>query len=81
MQETPNSQPCSIISCTQSGVSSKEATLVGWNITAYFCHEHFRELERGMPMGGAGLDTSRLTASPLGDTVPNTATSGAFSPQ
>lgn len=81
MQETPSASLCSIISCTQAGVSTMEAELAGWTITAHFCHEHGRQLEQGTPMSGAGLDACRLTATPLGEAVPDTGTSGAFSPQ
>ena len=73
---------CSIDHCPQPGVYSETAPLGQWLVTAYFCDEHQRELEKGIPMGGLTLNTNRLLVEPRDPDLPAaTDSTHAISPQ
>ena len=51
-----SSAACSIDHCPELASHSETAIIGSWLITAYFCREHYREMEKGTPLGGLTLD-------------------------
>ena len=77
-----NGPVCSIAHCPLAAAHSEAAVLGQWLITAYFCGEHQRELDEGMPLGGLTLDQERLRVEPLDSDLPAaTDSTHSISPQ
>jgi hypothetical protein len=72
---------CSIDSCPEQASHSESATIASWRITAYFCDEHHREMEKGTPLGGLTLNNERLIVEPINPDLPAASASPALSPQ
>jgi hypothetical protein len=63
---------CSIDHCPERATHSETVTIARWRITAYFCDEHHREMEKGTPVGGLTLNNERLVVEPLNAELPAT---------
>jgi len=61
-----NKRQCSLNNCPNPALHAETATTAHWLITISYCAEHHRELEKGTPLGPAGIDASRLQVEPLG---------------
>jgi hypothetical protein len=76
------SKPCSVVNCPQIATEIEVAESEHWMFAAYFCDEHAREMAKGVPLGVAGLDTSRLEVRSKGTEDPQVAATVAHhSPQ
>lgn len=63
---------CSIDHCPNIATHAETATLGSWYVTAHFCDEHYREMEKGTPLGGLTLSGERLVVEPLNAGSPAT---------
>lgn len=56
-------RPCTILNCPQVAVAYDQCEIGDWVLRVFYCTEHQRELNRGTPMGGLGLDPMRIEIS------------------
>ena len=75
------SKICSIRNCLAEITEFESGKLTHWAVTTCYCHEHFRELQAGTPLGPVGVDPSKVEVESLGVNIPITGGNCAVSPQ
>ena len=65
-------RPCTIQDCPQLAVAYDQCEIADWTLRIYFCTEHKRELVGGTPLGGLGLDPTRIEITSLESALPRT---------
>jgi len=61
---------CSVNRCPQRALTSESGEIGQWIVVIPYCEEHANELRHGTPLGGVGLDSSRLQVAPLDEAKP-----------
>jgi hypothetical protein len=69
------------MNCPLPADSFEEGEIGPWKIRIYYCSEHRRERENGTPMGGLGIDGSRVMFTPTEESMPLPGGLLAISPQ
>ena len=73
-------RPCSIRDCPRDAVFTEMGDLRNWAVLVHYCDEHARELEKGVPMGGLGIDGSRVEFRPHDGSIADSRTTATGGP-
>ena len=68
MNENNEGRLCSMMNCARQSVTSEEGRSERWRFVVYYCDEHRREVEKGVPVGPMGVDPARTSVLPIGTT-------------
>ena len=69
---------CSIANCPLPAEGHEDGEAGGWVVRLYYCREHKRERDKGTPMGGLGVDGTRVEFLPNESSEPQVNAGGAF---
>jgi hypothetical protein len=72
METNPEVVLCSINRCPNRAMTSVSGQVGQWIIVISYCEEHGNESAHSTPLGGVGLDSSRLQVAPVDETMPQT---------
>lgn len=61
---------CSVRHCPNRALTSESGRVGEWIIVIPYCEEHGNELRHGTPLGGVGLDSSRLQVAAVDAAMP-----------
>lgn len=68
MAESETRETCSISRCLSPAVHSEYGEVGHWFVTIFYCEEHYRELEQGVPLGPIGVDPAYVRVESTGRT-------------
>ena len=61
---------CCITHCPERAVTAQSGPIGQWIVVLPYCEEHGRDAREGTPLGGVGIDSSRVLTSPSDEAVP-----------
>jgi len=61
---------CCITNCPERAVTSESGAIGQWIVVLPYCDEHGRDAREGTPLGGVGIDSSRVLTSPSDEAMP-----------
>jgi hypothetical protein len=61
---------CCITHCPERAVTAQSGSVGQWIVVLPYCEEHGRDAREGTPLGGVGLDSSRILTAPVDEAVP-----------
>jgi hypothetical protein len=70
MEVNHDSLLCCVKHCPRRAVSSESGRIGQWIVLISYCDEHANEVAHDEPMGGVGLDSSRLRILAVPEALP-----------
>lgn len=61
---------CSINACPRPATFEEFGESAHWRFIVHYCNEHYREIEKGTPVGPVGIDITRVDVEGRGAEAP-----------
>jgi hypothetical protein len=58
------------MNCQRSAMHAEDVNSEHWRFVVLYCDEHWRELNKGVPLGPMGIDRERVVIESLEAVVP-----------